>query len=140
MKKIETIIKGHIVEEIFQTFPTSENTHPFDLFIASDVNPANSVGDSLLGEKWGYATCEEYGFENIGSLRVLMQSMFDDLLKLQAAIFENIGVKLQVNKDEFSTSNSFYNYFAEHENASIHRECTNDEFMNFLTISWECVS
>lgn len=90
MKEIETIIKTHIIEEIFQTFPTLENTHPFDFFMSSDVDSTESVGASALGEEWNYSTCEEYGFENIKSLRGLMQSMLDDLLKLQTTISHSL--------------------------------------------------
>ena len=135
-----SIVKTHIVGEIFSESPTLENQHPFDFFMSSDIDSANFVGDSALGEEWGFETCEQYGYENIRSLRGLMQSMLDDLLKLQTNIFQSDVIKrIQINKDEFQNDSDFYDV-AQYDNSMLHRQGTNDEHVAFLTISWECVS
>ena len=103
-----SIVKAHIVGEIFSESPTLENQHPFDFFMSSDIDSANFVGDSALGEEWGFQTHGQYDYENIKSLRSLMQSMLDDLLKLQASIIKNCTTEVKLSLQSFSSSVEFY--------------------------------
>jgi len=89
---IQEIIQNHILGEIFSEFPTDLDTNAFDFFLRAGVDCAEDVASSPLGEEWGFEVCEQYSFENIRSLRGLMQSMLDDLLRLQDKI-----AKLQFN-------------------------------------------
>ena len=75
------IIKTQVCETVFQNgYPTDlSNKHPYDFFMNADVDCAEGVDESPLGEEWNFEVASEYAFENIRSIRGLMQSMYDDL-------------------------------------------------------------
>jgi len=132
MKTIEVIVKDFIVGEIFSEFPTDLNTHPYDFFMMSGVDATDNVGETALREEWGYEVCEEYAWENIRNLRGLMQSKFNDQMRLQQKIYDNCMVRISVFKSELSDEE--YEDLKNKSTVNINREGTNDEFLTFKTI------
>ena len=82
------IIKEYICDEVFQNgYPHRVNDeHPFDFFMSADLDSSQSVEDSILGMQYGFEVAEEYIMDNIRSIRGLMQSKLDDLIRLQEKI------------------------------------------------------
>ena len=128
-------IKTHICEEIFQNgYPSSvEGKHPFDFFMEADVESANGVDDSILGTKYDFEAASEYGFENIRSIRGLMQAKLNDLEKLLTNILSSYTHVLQLSRDEFVNYDDFHN-IANHRGALLHREGTADEYVTFKVL------
>lgn len=136
----QDILKNYILDEIFCEFPTDlDNGNAFDFFLNADVDATEDVITSPLGHYWGYEVCEQYGFENIRSLRGLMQSMYNDLERLKSALFQQASNTIQINKDEMVDESAFYD-IAQYPNAILHRQGTNDEFVTFITVSTEALS
>jgi len=136
---IQETIQNYIMDEIFSEFPTDLDTNAFDFFLRADVDCTEDVASSPLGEEWGFEVCEQYGFENIRSLRGLMQSMYNDLERLKSSLFQQASHTIQINKDEIISENAFYD-IAQYPNAILHRQGTADEFVTFITISTETLS
>jgi hypothetical protein len=76
---VEDLIKTHILDEIFSDYPEKENA--YDFFMKAKVDGAGDVISSTLNDL-GFEVCSEYEYENIRSIRGLMHSMFNDLIKL----------------------------------------------------------
>ena len=139
MATINELLKTHICEEIFQNgYPEDVNgQHPFDFFMEADVECANGVDDSSLGEEFGFEVASEYGFENIRSIRGLMQSMLDDLERLQEKIMleviESYSVEHHIGKDEFASDSDFHD-FADVRGVTLHRSGTADEYVTFRVL------
>lgn len=133
MKKIENIIKNHIVGEIFSEFPTDlDNTEAFDFFLQADIDDTDFVGDSPLSAEWGFETCEQYDYEDIKALRGLMQSQLEDLFKLQDTIHQECTLRISIFKSDMDGGE-----FSELKNkptANINRNGTNDEYVTFKTL------
>ena len=135
----QEIIQNHILGEIFSEFPTDLDTNAFDFFLRADVNCAEDVASSPLGEEWGFEVCEQYSLENIRNLRGLMQSMYDDLKRLKFALFEQALDRIQIKKDEIVSEDTFYE-IAQYPNAFLHNQGTPDEYVAFVTVSEEALS
>lgn len=135
MATITNILKTHICEEIFQNgYPQDINgQHPFDFFMEVDVECANGVDDSPLEEEYGFEVASEYSFENIRSLRGLMQAKLDELERLQENIFVNCTVVHQIGKDEFASDSDFHD-FADVRGVTLHRSGTADEYVTFRVL------
>ncbi len=135
MATVVKILKTHICEEVFQNGYPSEvgGKHPFDFFMEADFECANGVDDSPLGEEYGFEVASEYGFENIRSLRGLMQAKLDELERLQENIFANCTVLHQVGKDEFASDSDFHD-FADTRGITLHRSGTADEYVTFRVL------
>lgn len=101
MNTIQEIIQNHILGEIFSEFPTDLN-NAFQFFLEADVDQTTFVGDSSLGEEWGYTVAEAYGLDDIRAIRGLMQSMYNDLEIFKSALFQHASHTVQINKDETS--------------------------------------
>ena len=129
------ILKTHICEEIFQNgYPEDVNgKHPFDFFMEADVECAEGVDESAFGNKYGFEVASEYGFENIRSLRGLMQAKLDELERLQENIFANCTVLHQIAKDEFANDSDFHD-FADSRGATLYRSGTADEYVTFRVL------
>ena len=137
---IQETIQNHILGEIFSEFPTDLNTNAFEFFLRADVDCAEDVvAFSPLGEKWGFEVSEQYEFENIRSLKGLMQSMYDDLERLKSALFQQASHTIQINKDEIVNKDTFYE-IAQYPNAFLHNQGTPDEYVAFVTVSEEALS
>ena len=133
MTTIENTIKEYILSRIFSEFPTTD-TDTFDFFMISDIDATVTVGETPLRDEWGYEVCEEYEWENVRSLRGLMQSELNDLMRLQSTIMNKCTSIVQINKDEI-ISDSVFEELSQVQNANIHRAGTNDEFITFNTIN-----
>ena len=135
MAIISELLKTHICEEIFQNgYPEDVNgQHPFDFFMETDVECTNGVDDSPLGEEYGFEVASEYGFENIRSIRGLMQSMLDSLERLQELIFDKCSVFHQIGKDEFASNSDFHD-FTDARGVTLHRSGTADEYVTFRVL------
>lgn len=138
MKSIQEIIENHILGEIFSEFPTNLN-NAFQFFLEADVDQTTFVGDSSLGEEWGYSVCEAYGLDNIRTIRGLMQSMYNDLERLKSSLFQQATSCVKIYKEEIETTNAFYET-AQLPNAILKEQGTDDEHIVFITVSEESVS
>jgi hypothetical protein len=132
---IQDIIKTQVCESIFQNgYPTTlENKHPFDFFMEADVDCAEGVDESPLGTEWNFEVASEYGFENIRSIRGLMQSMYEDLERFKNTLFKSAIKPMQLNKDECISDNVFYELIEE-GNGKLHRQGTADEYATVMTV------
>ena len=104
--------------------------------MSSGVDNTVNVGETPLREEWGFEVCEEYEWENVRSLRGLMQSELNDLMELQNTIKDNISlnvIRIILEKSEMNEDD--YESFKEKKTATIHREDTNDEYIQFTTIN-----
>ena len=137
---IQDIIKTQVCESIFQNgYPTTlDNKHPFDFFMEADVECTEGVDESPLGTEWNFEVASEYSFENIRSLRGLMQSMYDDLEKFKTSLFQNAVKSVMVSLDDFDDSNKFYD-FIQDANATLHRQGTTDEYATIYTVDVEAL-
>lgn len=135
---IQEIIQNHVLGEIFSEFPTDLDTNAFDFFLNADVDCTEYVAESPLGTEWGYEVCESYELENIRAIRGLMQSMYSDLEKLKAKLFQHAVKSVMVSIDAFVDENEFYN-FVQDANATLHRQGTADEYATVLTVDAEAV-
>ena len=135
MATITNILKTHICEEIFQNgYPQKPNAqHPFDFFMEVDVECTEGVDESVLGTEHGFEVASEYSFENIRSIRGLMQEKLDDLERLQESIFTKCTVFHQIAKDEFASDSDFHN-FADAKGVTLHRSGTADEYVTFRVL------
>ncbi len=135
MATINELLKTHICEEVFQNgYPEEVNgKHPFDFFMEADIECANGVDDSPLEEEYGFEVAEQYSFENIRSLHGLMQSILNDLERLQEKIVEKCTVVHQISKDEFVSDDDFHD-FADTRGVTLHREGTADEYVTFKVL------
>ncbi len=137
---IASIIKTQVCEEIFQNgYPTDlDNTHPFDFFMNAGVDDMEEVDASPLGTDWNFEVASEYSFENVRSIRGLMQNMFNDLDKLRLSLCQYATKSIMLSKDSFKDETDFYE-FAQSSNADLHRQGTADEYLTVLSISDEAV-
>jgi len=134
MNSTANIIKTHICEEIFQNgYPTDvQNEHPFDFFMNADVDSLEEVDVSPLGTEYNFEIASEYSFENIKSIRGLMQNMYEDLDKLKLSLCQHLTKSVMLPKDVFKDSVDFYK-FAKESNADLHRQETADEYLTVLS-------
>lgn len=128
----EKIIKNYILGEIFSEIPMDLNQHPFDFFMASDVDIDLPVQYSAFNE-WGYEVCEMYEFESVRSLRGLMQNQLDSLIQLQSKIQGVTTARVLISKSEMVNEEDFED-LKNKPHAHVEREGTADEFVTFITI------
>jgi len=137
---IQEIIKTQVCEMIFQNgYPTDFNsTHPYDFFINADVDNSEDVESSPLSTEWNFEVAGEHGFENIRSIRGLMQSKYDELESFKTSLFQYAVKSVMVSMDDFEDENEFYN-FVQNSRATLHRQGTADEYATVLTVDAEAV-
>ena len=127
----QEIIQNHILGEIFSEFPTDLDTNAFDFFLRADVNCAEDVASSPLGEEWGFEVCEQYSLENIRNLRGLMQSMYSDLERLKSALFQQATSVFHLNKEDIVDENIFYG-ISESTNIGVRNYGNGEEFLKIV--------
>jgi len=137
---IQNIIKTQVCENIFQNgYPTDlDNKHPFDFFMEADVDCAEGVDESPLGTEWNFEVASEYGFDNIRSIRGLMQSMYEDLERFKTSLFQYAAKPMQLNKDECINDDAFYELVQEGQ-GNLYRQGTADEYAIIQTVGEEAV-
>jgi len=135
---IQEIIKMQVCENIFQNgYPTNlDNKHPFDFFMEADVDCAEGVDASPLGTEWNFEVASEYGFENIRSIRGLMQSMYEDLERFKTTLFQHATKPVHLNKDECISDGVFYELVQE-ARGNLYRQGTADEYAIIQTVKSE---
>jgi len=137
---IQEIIKTQVCEMIFQNgYPTDFNsTHPYDFFINADVDDSEDVESSPLGTEWNFEVAGEHGFENIRSIRGLMQSKYDELESFKTSLFQYAVKSVKISTDDFVDVNEFYS-FLQDTNASLYNQGTADEHLIVLSVDAEAV-
>lgn len=103
MKTIENIIKNFIVDDVFSEHPGNIG-EAFDYFMEADVDTTESVSLSELA--FNYEVCAKYETENIRSIRDLMQSKLDDLVKLQGNILKDSSIFMVYQYDQWFSADS----------------------------------
>jgi len=138
---IQEIIKTQVCEMIFQNgYPTDFNsTHPYDFFINADVDEREDVESSPLGTEWNFEVSGEHGFENIRSIRGLMQSKYEELESFKTSLFQYAVKSVKISTDDFVDVNEFYS-FLQDTNASLYNQGTADEHLIVLSVDAEAVS
>ena len=138
---ITNIIKTQVCEQVFQNgYPTDlDNKHPFDFFMEANVDCAEGVDESPLGTEWNFEVASEYGFENIRSIRGLMQSMYEDLDRFKTSLFQYAVKPMQLNKDECISDDVFYKLVQEGQ-GNLYRQGTVDEYAIMQTVDEEALS
>jgi len=131
----ETTIKTQVCETIFQNgYPENINgKHPFDYFIEAEVESSGDIESCELGNA-GFDVACEYEFENVRSLRGLMQSMYNDLEQFANKLLKTRV--LQLNKDECINDNVFYE-LVEEGKGTLHRKGTPEEYAHFVVFDRE---
>jgi hypothetical protein len=137
MEKIKEIIKKHIMEDVFQNgYPSMVmGQNSFDFILTYEINdmvlPIPNIEEL---DKLGFEVSCIHEFDSLIDIQGLLESKYNNQLKLQDEIYSSCTKWLQINKTEFVNVDDF-EYYKIQPNGVCNRDDTEDEYVTFKTIN-----